>query len=59
MNAEQSLEILLSKNCRNDAARLDGEEEDGSEGGMLRERRELRVDHSLQGCLELVEIIER
>ena len=46
---EQSAVILSSKNCKNEAARADGEEKDGKDKGMLRERRELSVDQSLRG----------
>jgi hypothetical protein len=48
-NFEQSVEILSSKNLRKEAARMDGEECDGREDGILRDRRELSVDQSLRG----------
>ena len=41
--------ILSSKMFRKEAARVDAHEKEGKNDGMLRERREFKVDQSLRG----------
>ena len=58
-NFEQSVEILSSKNLRNEAARMDGDEKEGKDGGIVRESKEFNVDQSLRGWNLFSEIRER
>ena len=46
---EHKSDILSSKNFRKEAARVDAHEKEGTHDGMLRERREFKVDQSLRG----------
>ena len=46
---EHRSDILSSKNFRNEAARVEAHEKEGKHGGILQERRELKVDQSLRG----------
>ena len=46
---EHRSDILSSKNFRNEAARVEAHEKEGKHDGILRERREFKVDQSLRG----------
>ena len=46
---EQSLSILSLRNLRNEQASSAGELQVGRQGGILRDRRESRADHSFLG----------
>ena len=46
---EHSSDILSSKYLRNEATRVEAHEKEGKHDGILRERREFKVDQSLRG----------